>query len=132
MNAPKRTRTTAKTVRAGGTAAPAVASSVSEADFQRAVCDALTLFNWRWTHFRPANTGRGWRTPLSGSPGFFDIVAVRRGAVLFIELKGERGKVAPEQWDWHIEVNTDTDLHPTTQAYVFRPSDWDQVLEVLK
>ena len=113
---------------------------ISEADFQRTVTDALTLYRWRWTHFRPANTGRGWRTPLSGSPGFPDIVAVRGKNILFIELKSEKGRISQEQADWLYELDADWKWYYEKKmqrggpvvACVWRPSDWDQVMEVLK
>ena len=108
---------------------------ISEADWQRTVTDALTLYGWRWTHFRPANTGRGWRTPLSGSPGFPDIVAVREYTLYFIELKAEAGRLTLDQQDWQAALLecVDLDLAPRgTQYYVWRPSDFDEVMEVLK
>ena len=53
---------------------------MTEAQFQNAVTEALTVFGWRWIHFRPARSEKGWRTPLSGAPGFPDLCAVRGSA----------------------------------------------------
>jgi hypothetical protein len=78
--------------------APAV--NVSERDFQQTVTDALTAFGWRWVLFRPARTERGWRTALSGSPGYPDISAVRGDRILFVELKSANGKMRDEQRAW--------------------------------
>jgi hypothetical protein len=50
-------------------AATAIASLVTERDWQRQVTDAAELYGWQWAHFRPARTERGWRTPVSGPLG---------------------------------------------------------------
>ncbi len=65
-------------------------------------------------------------------PGFPDLVMVRSGAtsgherVIFAELKTEKGKVRPEQWEW-IDALRDAE-QPT---YVWRPSDWSSIEKVL-
>lgn len=73
---------------------------MNEADFATQVYDLLSRFQWRWTHFRPALTGKGWRTPLQGHAGFPDIIAIRGGRFLVLELKGDGGKVTAEQQEW--------------------------------
>jgi hypothetical protein len=100
---------------------------VTEREFQQAVCEALTLFGWRWTHWRPARTQHGWRTPLSGSPGYPDITAVRGDRVLFVELKAEKGKLSDEQGQWLAALGlAGQDVH------CWRPSDWDVIEEMLR
>jgi hypothetical protein len=92
---------------------------VSEEDFQRAVTDALTLFGWRWVHFRPARTTRGWRTALSGSPGYPDISAVRGERILFVELKAAKGQLRDEQRSWLSALGA-----AGAEVHCWRPSDW--------
>jgi hypothetical protein len=101
--------------------------SESEAGFQRAVCEALRLFGWRWTHFRPARTARGWRTPLSGDAGFPDLVAVRGDRVLWAELKAERGRLSDEQAKWLAALG-----HAGQDVHCWRPSDWPTIQETLR
>jgi hypothetical protein len=100
---------------------------VTERDFQRAITDTLTLFHWRWCHFRPAMTRRGWRTALSGSPGFPDIVAVRGNRILFLELKAEKGRLSDEQGRWLAALGA-----AGAEARCWRPSDWDAIEETLR
>jgi hypothetical protein len=99
---------------------------VTEREFQRAVTDALTLFGWRWCHFRPGRTQRGWRTALTGAAGFPDLVAVR-DRVLLIELKGEAGRLSDEQRRWLADLGSaGADVH------CWRPSDWPAIEETLR
>jgi hypothetical protein len=100
---------------------------VTERDFERAVLETLRLFGWRFTHFRPARTARGWRTPLSGDAGFPDIVAVRDERVLFVELKAEKGRLSDEQGHWLAALGfAGADVH------CWRPSDWPTIEETLR
>ena len=102
-------------------------ASVSERAFQRTVTDFATLTGWLWTHFRPARTSKGWRTPLAGYPGFVDLVMVRRGRVLFAELKAEDGKPTPAQCKWLWAL-----AEAGAEVYVFKPSNWPQIEQVLR
>lgn len=77
------------------------AGSMREADFQKAVTDLAELYGWSWAHFRPAQTQKGWRTPVSGplGAGWPDLVLARERdrRTMFIELKTEDGHVSPAQ-----------------------------------
>jgi hypothetical protein len=99
----------------------------TEREFERAVLEALRLFGWRFTHFRPAMTEEGWRTPLSGDAGFPDVVAVRGDRVLFVELKAETGSLRDEQAAWLAALGfAGADVH------CWRPSDWPTIEETLR
>ena len=50
--------------------------------------------------------------------GFPDLVLVRKGRLLFVELKSEIGKVSPQQRKWL------DDLDKAAETYVWRPEDW--------
>jgi VRR-NUC domain len=104
------------------------AENVSERDFQKTVTDALTLFGWRWCHFRPARTQRGWRTALSGAPGFPDLVAVRGDRVLFAELKAANGKLRDEQQSWLSALGATG----AVEVHCWRPSDWPFLERVIR
>ena len=100
---------------------------ITEKEFSEQVEDLLNLRGWRWCHFRPARTQSGWRTALSGTIGFPDYIAAKDGALIFFELKSEKGKVTPAQREW-LE-----DLKACSQRiYLWRPSDWDEIMEVAK
>lgn len=100
---------------------------VSEASFQSAVCDLATATGWRWCHFRPGRVqGGGWRTPIAGSPGWPDLMMCRGDKALFVELKAADGRVTPAQRAW-LDALREAGL----DARTWRPSDWDEITEVL-
>ncbi len=98
----------------------------------------LGLGGWTWTHFRPAQSLKGWRTPLSGDKGFPDYVCVRETfpfsqdrtvpdyELIFIELKGDGGKVSAEQKVWH-----DLLRKAGQRMYVWWPEDFEEAKAVL-
>lgn len=104
-----------------------MSADVSEKDFQKTVTDALTLFGWRWCHFRPARTQRGWRTALSGSPGFPDIAAVRGERILYVELKAANGKLRDEQQSWLSALGA-----AGAEVHCWRPSDWPFIERLIR
>ena len=78
-----------------------VAGSISEAQWQATVESALLATGHRFAHFRPARTKGGWRTAMSGHPGYPDITAISRQGVLKVaELKTVSGQVGAEQAIW--------------------------------
>jgi hypothetical protein len=84
--------------------------ALTELDLQRLVTDLAGILGWEWVHFRPAQTQRGWRTPVSGplGQGWPDLVLVRIGhsgwvrvgydrRLIFAELKREGGQLTADQ-----------------------------------
>jgi hypothetical protein len=101
---------------------------LSERDFTAQVIELARLLGWRTAHFRPAWTGRGWRTPVQGDgAGFPDLILARGDRLIAVELKAGRGKPTPEQLAW---------LHALAEAgvttAVWRPADFDLVVKVLQ
>lgn len=96
--------------------------ALTEAEFQRAVTDLAAILGWSWVHFRPAQTARGWRTPVEGplGQGWPDLVLVSplRRRFLAVELKRELGALSPDQEQVHriLEAGGLT-------VRVWRPSD---------
>jgi len=121
---------------------------MNEAELAKGVEDLLTIFHWTWMHQRPAKTDKGWRTALTGTQGFPDYVAVRKGRLIFIELKSDTGKLSVWQETWLGElrecmkfgaivnskgrVKIHEKMIPSFEVYVWRPSDYDQIIELLR
>lgn len=102
---------------------------MTEADFQRQVTDLATRLGWQWLHVRPVGDSQGrWRTPTYGplGKGWPDLVLIRKGTMIFAELKGQKGMLSKEQQ----EVMTLL-LHVGPHVYTWRPSDFNLILEVL-
>jgi hypothetical protein len=96
----------------------AVQRQQSEAAFQGQVLELARVLGWR-CYF----TWRSYHSPA----GFPDLVLLRPPRLLFIELKSERGVVTPDQDGWLADLGR----VPGAEAYVFRPSQWDELVEVL-
>lgn len=91
----------------------AVASNQSEAQFQAAVIEYATVCGWLIYHTHDSRRS---------NPGFPDLVLCRSGAVIFVELKSQKGRVSAAQQHW-------LDALPHTR--VWRPSDWNEIEQEL-
>ena len=100
---------------------------ITEADFQSRVIDLARVLGYRVAHFRPARTANGWRTAMTGNPGWPDLVLLKQGRLILAELKSEKGMLAPDQAQWQAELS----MVPGVHAVTWRPSDWPLVVEVL-
>lgn len=107
---------------------PTVAlDEITEAEWQKQVIDLARLFGWKVAHFRPAQTTKGWRTPVAADgAGWPDLVLVR-DRIVAAELKREGGKVAADQQEWLDALQA-----AGAETHVWRPSDLDTVAEVLR
>jgi hypothetical protein len=84
---------------------PVAATLMSEKQLLNNVIDAAQKFGWYVVHFRPAWTGKGWRTAMQGDKGFPDIVLARKGVVWFFELKVQEGAKWEEgQREWAAKL----------------------------
>jgi hypothetical protein len=98
----------------------------SEAAFTNATVELFTMAGWRVHHDRLKQN-------VQGHAGFYDIVAVRRGRVVFAELKMPGKYPEKEQQDW-----LDAALQPLGEAMVampiisacWYPEDWDRIVQV--
>ena len=98
---------------------PTLLKAMTETEFQSKVITYAHWHRWLVTHFRPAQTGRGYRTPLEGDAGFLDLVLARDGVVIIAELKREDGKPTPQQTRWITAIGA--------RARLWRPSDWPAI-----
>lgn len=96
---------------------------ISEDEFTSNVIELAHFYKWLVFHPRPCRTEKGWRTLMQGDPGFPDLVMVRDGMVVMAELKKQNGKVSAAQRRWHEAIGN---------AYVWRPSDIDEIRKVLR
>ena len=96
----------------------------SETELLEQIVEVAHYTGWKVAHFRAARTQYGWVTPVSADgKGFPDTVLAKRGRqTLFWEVKGEDGKVTPEQQEW-LDI---------LGGRVVRPSDWEEIVKILK
>ena len=106
-----------------------MSNPMSEAQLQSAIVELAHALGYRAAHFRPSLTSKGWRTPVSADgKGFPDLNLVKKGRVVYIECKSEKGKQSPEQIEWELAIRTSG-----AEYFLFRPSDWlnDNVVKAL-
>lgn len=92
---------------------------LSEAAFQAQVKELAQLFRWDVYHTH--------RSQFSEA-GFPDLVCVRDGVMLALELKTETGKVTTDQTRWLGAL----DKVPGVTALLVRPSDFDDLKDRLR
>jgi hypothetical protein len=101
-----------------------------ERDLQAQIIElAEEWLGWEVVHFRQARTVKGWRTPVTGKlgKGWPDLILVRGPRIIAAELKSSKGKVTDEQS--HVLAVLGL---AGVETYVWRPSDWDTIVEVLR
>ncbi len=104
--------------------------SITEEQFTEMVLEMAHCYGWRAVGFRPGRTNKGWRTPvLADAEGFPDLELFHIGKRrhFYAELKSEKGRLRPAQWAWgdYLRGMGET-------VYVWHPSDWETIEEVLK
>lgn len=115
--------------------------SISEKQWQAIVYGAAVAGGWLAYHTHDSRRS---------AAGFPDCVFVKDGRVIFVELKTEVGKLSPDQQVWldklaHVEhvvsrvvrrlaekvgVTVEKKSYPV-QVYVWRPSDWPMICQIL-
>lgn len=94
-------------------------AEVTERDFQGEVLKAAQLLGWRCYHTLDS---RG------SAAGFPDVVAVRGTRLIMAELKRQNGRVTEDQQAWLDDLGK----VETLETFLWRPSDWPSVEEVLR
>jgi len=106
----------------------ALIDNMTEAELQKTVTDALTALGYVWTHFQAARARSGrWLTPLTGDPGFPDVIALRAGVGWALEFKSQKGRATLGQLGWIAAFR-----RAGFQSYIIRPDELDWLLESLK
>jgi hypothetical protein len=98
---------------------------LSGLDLQRQVRDLSAMYGWLHMHVRPAQTTRGWRTPVTGQlgPGWPDMVLVNpmRRRTIAVEIKREFEELRPDQVYVHTMLR-----EAGWTVLVWRPSDMSE------
>jgi VRR-NUC domain-containing protein len=94
--------------------------TMSERALQTAVIEAALWAGWLVAHVRDSRSQN-----VVGLP---DLILARPGRIILAELKSERGRLSPAQEKW-IGVLKQV---PGVEAYVWRPSDLDQIIVILR
>lgn len=101
----------------------------TEAQFQARVQQLATFLGWEWIHIQRGLNDRGyWRTPVTGDlgPGWPDLVMLKGDRMLAVELKVSTNLTPTQERVLGILGATGY-----IEVYVWRPSDWDEITEVL-
>ena len=93
--------------------------ALNEREFLRQLADLAKLYRWRVYH--------PWLSIRSES-GWPDVALCRPPRLILAELKTDRGKVTPSQAEW-LGLLGDC---PGVEVYLWRPSNFDQIAEVLR
>jgi hypothetical protein len=92
---------------------------ITEAQFLAQVIQVARLFHWRPYH--PALSKwseRGWP----------DLALCRPPRLLLVELKSEKGKLTQQQREWLDDLAR----CPGVEAYLWKPSSFDEIVELLR
>ena len=92
---------------------------MTEKEFLQQVRDLAKLCGWLVYHTHDSR-----RSP----EGFPDLVLVRGDKVIFAELKSEKGRATSAQREWLDALEKVREV----EACLWRPSDWDKIVEVLR
>ena len=84
-------------------------------EFMPAVVELATRLRWLVYHTYDSRRS---------AKGFPDLVMVRDGRLLFVELKSEKGRLTPEQREWMDVLGDVWANNRTVETYVWRPADW--------
>ena len=90
---------------------------LSESDFQKQVIRLFRDAGWQVWHNPDSRKTQG---------GVPDLLCLKPGRLLFLELKTEKGRVRPAQKEV-LELIQSAGV----EAYLIRPSDWENMIEDL-
>ena len=100
-------------------AAEFVAEQMTEAELLEQVKTVALTYGWRLYHTFDS------RRSASGFP---DLVLARPPRVIFAELKRQNGRMTVPQEMWGEALGQCGGV----ETYLWRPSDWDEIVETLK
>lgn len=96
--------------------------------FTTAVVQYARLQGWAVAHFRAARTTKGWRTPVAADgAGLPDLLLIRDGRMLFVELKTGGACLTDRQRTWAAWLR-----RAGQDVRTWRPRDWKEILATLQ
>lgn len=99
-----------------------LALKISERQFMLQVMDLAGLYRWKVYHTHDSRRSQ---------PGWPDLALCRPGnpaRLVLAELKTERGRLTREQQEWLTALGE----VPNVESYCWRPSDWEEIVRVLR
>ena len=98
----------------------------SEAAFQARLIDYALSRGWEWMHI--GRTGKYTANGAKGTlgTGWPDLTLVRGTRLIFAELKSQRAPMTGEAQRQVLLI-----LGDVAEVYIWRPSDWPMILDVL-
>lgn len=104
---------------------------MSEAEFQRIILTLFRTYGWTVAHFgntvKYVRRGNSYKViPDKNAAGFPDIVATRKGRLIFAELKREDGIVSKSQQTW-----LDALALTGAEVFVWRPSQLEEINRII-
>jgi hypothetical protein len=120
MSIQRRAGGNAENADASANARQAIDANMSEFEFQKLVEELATRLNWLCFHDNDSRRNNA---------GFPDCVFAHptRAVVIYAELKTERGRLSHAQTVWR-----DALVLSGARWYLWRPSDYDEVVATLK
>ncbi len=105
-----------------------VASALSETAFQAQVIHYARMTGWQVAHFHDSRrqVRPGVHVGDKDAAGFPDLVLARPPALMFVELKAEKGRLTDLQREW-LQTLERCEL----DVRVWRPSDWPEIEKTL-
>lgn len=98
---------------------------ISEADFQTTVIEMAGYCGWKLIYHTRDSRG--------SAAGFPDLVMIRGDSMIVAELKSQQGRVSPAQLQWYGAcLKVEDRSNGAVQAYLWRPSDLDDIERVLQ
>lgn len=110
-------------------------SLTTHKQLQDQVIELAHLHGWRVAGFRTARQGKEDRyvTPVvADGKGFFDLVLMRRGTVLFVELKTVGDYLKPDQKKWNALAEMAAERNIGVYVRVWYPYDWPDIVFTLE
>ena|SRR3990170_4421160 len=91
--------------------------TISETDYQAQITDLARYYHWRVYRTHDSR-----HSPA----GYPDLSMTHGRRHVYAEIKAEKGKLTPEQRAWLVAL-----YEAGHEVFVWRPSSWPQVVDVL-